>query len=103
MMRIKKNDTVVVIGGKDKGKRGTVIDILPKKGKVKVKGIAVVTRHVKARRRGEASAIKREENFIDISKVMPVCPKANKPTRVNASTSEGGMKVRISNVSKEVF
>lgn len=103
MMRIKKNDTVMVITGKDKGKRGAVIAILPKKGKVKVKGVAIVTRHVKARRRGETATIKREESFIALAKVMPVCPKAGKPTRVNASVSEGGVKVRISTVSKEVF
>jgi large subunit ribosomal protein L24 len=103
MMRIKKNDTVIVINGKDKGKRGVVIDILPKKGKVKVKGVAIATRHVKARRRGDTSAIKKEECFIDLSKVMPICPKANKPTRMNVSTSEGGMKIRVSNISKEVF
>lgn len=68
-MSIKKNDTVFVLTGKDKGKQGVVIDILPKKGKVKVRGIAVITRHVKARRQGEVSAIKKEESYIDISNV----------------------------------
>ena len=102
MMRIKKNDVVVVISGKDKGKSGSVIDILPKKGKVKVKGVAVATHFVKARRQGETSSIKKEEDFIDASKVMPVCPKTKKPTRVNVMI-ENETKVRISNVSKEIL
>lgn len=101
MIRIKKNDTVVILSGKDKGKQGAVIDILPKKGKVKVRGVAMVTRHVKARREGEASMIKKEEGFIDASKVMPVCPKTGKPTRVNYIVSSEGTKVRVSNASKE--
>jgi large subunit ribosomal protein L24 len=103
MERIKKNDTVVVLTGKDKGKRGSVIDILPKKGKVKIKGVAIVTRHVKARRQGEVSMIKKEESFIDISNVMPIDPKTDKPSRVNFARSEDGSKARIGNVSKEAF
>jgi len=103
MERIKKHDTVVILTGKDKGKRGSVIDILPKKGKVKVKGVAIATRHVKARRQGETSMIKKEESFIDISNVMPVDPKTDKPSRVNFALSEDGSKARISNVSKETF
>ncbi len=70
--RIKKGDMVYVLTGKDKGKKGAVIAILPKKGKVMVKDVAVVTRHVKARKQGETPGIKKEERFIDISNVMPV-------------------------------
>ena len=58
--RIKKNDTVVVLSGKDKDKNGTVIEVLPKKGKVLVKGIALKTRHVKARKQGDVPGIKKE-------------------------------------------
>lgn len=68
-MNIKTNDTVLVITGSDKGKTGIVIDILPKKGKVKVRGVALVTRHAKARKQGEKSAIKSQESFIDISNI----------------------------------
>ena len=80
MMRVKKNNTVVVISGKDKGKQGTVIEILSKKGKVKVKDVAIVTRHKKARRQGDTSGIIKSESFIDLSKVMPLCSSCNKPT-----------------------
>lgn len=72
METIKKNDTVRVITGKDKGKEGSVIAILPKKGKVMVKGVAIVTRHAKARKQGETSSIKKRESYIDISNVMLV-------------------------------
>ncbi len=70
--RIKKGDLVYVLTGKDRGKKGIVIAILPKKDKVIVKDVALVTRHVKARKQGETSGIKREERFIHISNVMPV-------------------------------
>lgn len=68
-MTIKKNDVVRVITGSDKGKSGLVIEISLKKGKVKVAGVAIAARHYKARREGEASAIKKSERFIDISNV----------------------------------
>jgi large subunit ribosomal protein L24 len=71
-MNIKKNDTVVIITGSDRGKKGLVVDILPKKGKVKVQGVALVARHTKARRQGEKSAIKQQERFIDISNVKKI-------------------------------
>jgi len=103
MERIKKNDTVVILTGKDKGKRGAVIAILPKKGKVKVKGVAIVTKHSKARRQGETPSIKKLESYIDISNVMPVCAKEGKPCRVNYVVSDKGAKTRVSNISKEAL
>lgn len=103
MFRVKPKDTVVVLTGKDKGKQGEVIAISTKKGKVKVRGIAIVTRHVKARRQGETSTIKKEESFIDLSNVMPVCAKTGKASRINFATSADGAKVRVCNVSKEVL
>lgn len=70
MTNIKKNDMVLVITGSDKGKKGSVIEVLPKKGKIKIQGIAVGVRHSKARKQGEKSAIKNLERFIDISNVQ---------------------------------
>ena len=95
MMRVKKNDTVMVITGKDKNKKGTVIDIAPSEGKVKVKGVAVMTKHVKARKQGQASGIKKQENFIQLSNVMPICSSCSKPTRVKAKVLDDGKKVRV--------
>lgn len=71
-MAIKKNDVVLVIAGSDKGKRGSVIEISPKKGKIKVEGVAVATHHYKARKQGENSTIKKAERFIDISNVEKI-------------------------------
>lgn len=102
MMRVKKNDTVVILTGKDKGKNGTVIEVLSKKGKVKVKGIALVTRHVKARRQGEIAGIKQEESYIDLSNVMPLSSD-KKPSRVNFIMNEDGTKTRVSNRTKDAL
>ena len=101
--RVRKDDTVVAISGKDKGKQGTVIAISPKKGKVMVKGLAIKTRHVKARRQGEVSGIKKEEGYLDISKVMPVCSSCKAPTRVASKILDTGKRVRICNSCKEIF
>ena len=103
MMRIKKNDQVVVISGKDKGKQGVVIDLLLKKAKVKVQGVNIVTRHLKARRQGEVSSIKKEEAFIYLAKVMPVCPTCAKPARVGSKQMEDGSRVRICGRCKDVI
>ncbi len=80
-MNIKKNDTVVVLSGKDKGKKGKVLQTQPKTGKVVVEGINVATVHNKARKQGEESAIIRKEIPMYACKVMRVCPKCGKPTR----------------------
>ncbi len=103
MMRIKKNDTVCIITGKDKNKTGKVIEILHKKDKVMIKGLALSTKHLKPRRQGEVAGIKEVENYIHSSKVMPVCTSCNKPVRVNAKTIDTGQKVRICNQCKEIF
>lgn len=100
MMRIKRNDKVMVISGRDKGKIGTVTDINYKKNLVKIKGIALVTKHFKARRQGEVSSIKKIESYIDLSNVMPVS--GSKPCRVNYKV-EKNKKVRICNRTKEVI
>lgn len=101
--RVKKGDTVFVITGKDKGKKGKVIEILPKKGKVKVEGVAFVVKHRKARKSGETSSIKREEHFIDLSNVMPECPSTKNTCRVGSKVLENGKRNRISHRSKETF
>lgn len=97
MLRIKKNDKVLVVAGKDKGKQGEIIEVFPKKGKVRVKDVSIVTRHVKPKRQGETGGIVKSEGLIDQSNVMLVCTSCSKPTRVGAkaSDSKDGKKVRI--------
>lgn len=103
MMRIKKNDTVLVLTGRDKGKKGTVLEVLVEKNLVKVAGVAIVTKHYKARRQGEASAIKKQEGYVNLSNVMLISPTDSKPTRVNFKVLEDGSKVRVSNRTKQVI
>ena len=103
MARVKTNDTVKVLAGKDKGKQGTVIAFSSQDNKVMVKGIAIVTRHAKARKQGETSAIKKEETFISLSNVMPVCSACKAPCRVNFKAWENGQISRMCNKCKEIF
>ncbi len=103
MVRIKKNDTVMITVGKDKGKTGQVIDIDAKHERVKVRGLALVVKHVKAKREGEVSSIKKEEGYVHISNVMPVAPASGKPTRVKTRQLENGNKERVSVKTNEVL
>ena len=93
-MNVKKNDTVVVLSGKDKGKQGKVLSVDPKTRKVVVEKINMASRHQKPRKQGEEGGIIQKEIPLYASKVMTVCPKCNKPTRV-AHKVEGGKKVRV--------
>ncbi len=93
-MSIKKGDVVVVLSGKDKGKQGAVLEVMPKESKVVVESVNVVTRHQKPRRQGEQSGIVKKEAPIYACKVQRVCPKCNKPTRIGHKV-EGDKKVRI--------
>jgi large subunit ribosomal protein L24 len=103
MARVKKNDTVIVLTGKDRDKKGTVIALDLKKGKVMVKGIAIATRHAKARKQGEVSGIRKEESFINLSNVMPVCSSCKNPCRVNVKVMEEGKRARTCNECEEIF
>ncbi len=93
-MNIKKNDTVLVITGKDAGKTGKVLVAMPKANKVVVDGVNVQKKHKKARSAQEVSKIENQAGPIDASNVMVVCPVCGKATRV-AYKVEGDKKVRI--------
>ena len=93
-MRIKKGDTVQVLSGKDKGKTGEVLEVMPKDSKVVVKGVNVRKKHIKPRKQGEEGGIIPVECAINISKVNVVCPKCGKSTRVEYKI-EDNKKVRI--------
>lgn len=100
-MQIKKNDTVVVIAGKDKGKTGTVLRVLPKKNKVVVEGVNVQTKHARATRTSN-SEIKHIEGAIDASNVMFYDKEAKAGTRVGYK-EENGKKVRYSKKTGNVI
>ena len=94
-MNIKKNDKVIVLSCRDKGKTGEVLSADPKAGKVVVQGVSVATKHQKARKQGQESAIIKVETPIYACKVMVVCPKCNKPTRVAHKVGADGKKARV--------
>ena len=93
-MSIKKGDLVVVLSGKDKGKQGKVLEVMPKSSKVIVEKVNVVSRHTKPRRQGEEGGIIQKEAPIYACKVQTVCPKCGKATRI-AHKVEGDKKSRI--------
>jgi large subunit ribosomal protein L24 len=94
-MKIKKGDTVQIMAGKDRGKRGEVLHVLPVAEKVIVKGVSLMKRHVRARREGEKGERIEKESPIHVSNVMVVCPHTSKPTRIGYQVI-GGEKIRMS-------
>ena len=93
-MKVKKGDTVQVLSGNDKGKKGEVLEVMPKDSKVVVKGVNVRKKHIKPRKQGEEGGIIPVECSIHSSKVNVVCPKCNKATRVGM-IKEGKDKIRV--------
>ena len=93
-MNIKKDDKVVVLSGKDKGKEGKILSADPKAMKVIVEGVNVATKHQKPRKQGEEGGIIKVETPIYASKVQLVCPKCGKATRVGHKLADG-KKVRV--------
>ena len=93
-MKVKKNDTVLVLSGKDAGKTAKVLVAMPKENRIVVDGVNVQKKHKKARSAQEVSSIQTQSGAIDASNVLVVCPTCNKATRV-AYKVEGDKKVRI--------
>ena len=93
-MNIRRDDTVVVLSGRDKGTKGKVLSVNPKAGKVIVEGVSVAKVHQKPRRQGEEGGIIKRETPIYACKVQLVCPKCDKGTRVGHKIVDG-KKVRV--------
>ena len=94
-VHVKTGDTVVVLSGNDKGKKGQVLAVSPKEGKVIIEKINIKTKHVKPRRIGDPGGIVEAEGAMYASKVQVVCPRCKKPTRVGHKVYEDGTKARI--------
>lgn len=92
---VRRGDRVVVISGKDKGKKGKVITAEPAKGKVKVEGINIIKKHAKPTQKVPQGGIREMEASFYASKVMVLCPACNKPTRVGKKSTAAGERVRI--------
>ena len=100
-MKIRKDDTVIVLAGKDKGKTGKVLKAMPKEGKVIVEGVNIQTKHQKQTQKAPAE-IKHQEGPIDVSNVMYYDTKAKKATRIGYKV-EDGKKVRVAKKTGEVI
>lgn len=81
-MRIKKGDTVLIISGKDKGKKGKILEVLSKEGKILVEGVNLMKKHQKPKKTGEKGQIIQLPKPIDVSNVKLICLKCGKPTRI---------------------
>jgi len=101
--RIRKGDTVAVISGSDKGKRGEVLSVLPKDNRAVVQGVNVAKRHTKPRGVGQPGGIVEREASIHLSNLVLVDPKSDKPTRVGFRILEDGRKVRVAKATGNVI
>ena len=93
-LHIKKDDSVIVISGDDKGKKGKVLAVSPAEGKVIVEGAGIVSKHVKPRKQGEAGGIIDAESALYASKVALYCPKCKKGVRTKSQVVDG-VKIRV--------
>ena len=98
--KIRKNDQVAIIAGRDKGRRGRVLEVAPAKGKIRVEGIGMIKRHQKANpQSNRAGGIIDKESFIDISNVQLIDPQSGNPTRVKYHVEADGSKTRMATKS----
>lgn len=101
-LKIKKGDQVIVLTGKDKGKKGEVLSVSPKESRVLVAGVNVATKHVKPSQTS-AGGIEKKEMTIHVSNVALADPKSGKPTRMGVQVGKDGKKVRVAKKSGEVI
>ncbi|NBI05642.1 50S ribosomal protein L24 [Senegalia massiliensis] len=102
-MHVKKGDTVVVIAGKDKGKKGKVLQVIPKKNRVLVEGVNMITKHQKPSQQMQQGGIVHQEGAIHASNVMVWSKADDQGVRVGYKTLDNGKKVRVSKKSGEVI
>jgi len=102
-MKIRKEDNVLVIAGKDKGKKGKIRFVYPKDNRVLVEGVNIIKTHSRARAQVSQAGLIERESPISISNVMIICTRCNKPARVGFSTLDDGRKVRICRSCKEAI
>ena len=100
-MHIRKNDTVVIITGKYKGRKGRVLRTIPKDNRIVVEGVNMMKRHTKPSQRNQQGGIVERERPIDASNVMVWCEAANKPSKIQMKRLEDGSRVRVYKVNGE--
>lgn len=102
-LSIKKNDTVLIVTGKEKGKKGRVISVEPKKDKILIERINIIKRHMKPSKKYSQGGIIEKEAPLHISNVMLVCSKCEKPTRIGNTILSDGKKARVCKKCKEII
>jgi large subunit ribosomal protein L24 len=102
-MNIKRDDTVLVITGKDNGKRGRVREVRPGDNKVIIEGINIVKKHTRGRQGARQAGVIEQEAPMDAGKVMVVCPKCDRGVRVGHTYLDNGQKVRVCRHCGEIF
>lgn len=100
---IKKNDTVLVITGKEKGKKGRVLSVYPSKNGLIIEKVNIIKRHMRPSRKYAQGGIIEREAPLHLSNVMLLCPKCEKPTRIGNTVLSDGTKVRTCMKCKEVI
>lgn len=103
MLRIKKNDTVMIMAGKDRGKKGKVLRILPTTSRAIVEGLNMVKKHVRRSREDQQGGIIQVEQPLALSKVMLFCSRCDRPTRVGFLKQTDGTKARYCKKCQEVI
>ncbi len=102
-MHIRKKDTVLVIRGQYKGRRGRVLEVYPKKQRLLVEGVNIIKRHTKPSSRNQAGGIVEREAPIHMSNVMPWCETADAPSKILMKQLEDGTRVRVWKVNGETI
>jgi large subunit ribosomal protein L24 len=102
-MHIRKKDTVVVIRGKYKGRRGRVLEVYPAKERLLVEGVNIIKRHTRPSQRNQSGGIVEKESPIHISNVMAWCDSADKPSKIVMKRLEDGTRVRTWKINGETL
>jgi large subunit ribosomal protein L24 len=102
-MKVVKNDTVLVVSGNYKGKKGKVLKVFPKRGRVIVEGVNFIKRHTKPTQKNQQGGIVEKEAPIHVSNLMVVCPKCDTPSRLGRKVLQDGKKVRICRNCEEML
>jgi large subunit ribosomal protein L24 len=102
-LHIKKNDTIVIVSGDEKGKKGRVLGVYPRKNQLLVEKLNMIKRHMKPSRKYSQGGIIEKEAPVQRSIVMMICPKCNKPTKIGHKTLKSGIKMRVCKKCSEVM
>ena len=102
-VHVKRGDTVVILSGKDQGKKGEILKVIPKTNRVIVKGVNMITKHVKPNMANRQGGMVHQEAPVHASNVMLYCTRCNKSTRIAHKVLEDGSKVRVCKHCNETF